>query len=318
MPEFSENQTTQLDTIITNETQKFLDSLTKEDFSIGWFFGNLTITPIKNRIKNFLTSQDIGDNITNFVGLNFLGKLIVKPELIDRVNIFKKEIISMRMRYTVENIIPTNEELNQLRETIGVTKRTAEDSQKLRQKVNNGQQNPPSSNPRPPQQKEKQEGETIPRKKVEEVRNYIVNGGKYHSYTLWNITRWEGVYKHVCTTWAYEVASRLTWYPRPENTDWNGYDEKLKAMHYTKIMDKVNPKCPVPYLPKDWDVAVRPQFTLDNGKTTQHMATYINWHRVSDTIQKHMSCYSTANEPCVKIYRYTPESDEDVYYRLAA
>jgi hypothetical protein len=56
------------------------------------------------------------------------------------------------------------------------------------------------------------------------------------------------------------------------------------------------------YKPQNWDTAVRPRF---NG--TQHQATFINWHWVSDTIQKKMSCYNAKNEPNVKIYRYTWE-----------
>jgi len=107
----------------------------------------------------------------------------------------------MRMRYDVEHIIPTNEELNQLRETIGVTKRTAEDSQRLQQKVNNGQQNPPRGNPRPPQRQEQrqeqrqqresvQEGnEYISKEHVEKVWQDILNGATYQSDTKGKCTR---------------------------------------------------------------------------------------------------------------------------------
>ena len=77
---------------------------------------------------------------------------------------------------------------------------------------------------------------------------------------------------------------------------------------WLKYIWEVNPKNPWQngYKPQDWDTAVWPRFKRKSGATTQHQATYINWHRVSDNIQNHMSCYlSEPNEPQCKIYRYS-------------
>ena len=140
--------------------------------------------------------------------------------------------------------------------------------------------------------------------KVSETRSYITNWGTFYSPSKWICQR--NKYRWVCSTWSFNVLRRL-WLPKVSNsTEVDLKWDTLTQMWLTYI-GKVNPKNPWQngYKPQDWDTAVRPRFTKKSGKTTQHQATYINWHWVSDNIQNRMSCYPREpNEPDCKIYRY--------------
>lgn len=148
--------------------------------------------------------------------------------------------------------------------------------------------------------------EAISREKVMETWNYIKNWWMFYSPTLWNVTWWENEYKHVCSTWSYNVLWRL-WLPKVSdslNVDLNWTILTKMWLGYITSVDPDDPEKNW-YVPRDWDTAVWPKFTRTSWKVTQHQATYINWHRVSDTIQNKMSCYNDENEPKnVRIYRY--------------
>lgn len=146
----------------------------------------------------------------------------------------------------------------------------------------------------------------IPQENVRYAWNYIKNGGKFYSPTLWNITWWSNKYKHVCSTWSYNVLRKL-WLPKVSKSLNVDLEWKILPKMWLEYIWDVDPDNPERnwYKPQDWDTAVWPRFN-NNGRMTQHQATYINWHWVSDTIQRQMSCYSSKNEPKnVKIYRYT-------------
>jgi len=140
--------------------------------------------------------------------------------------------------------------------------------------------------------------------KVKETRDYISNWWTFYSPSKWLCQR--NKYRSVCSTGSFNVLRRL-WLPKVSNsTEVDLKWDTLTQMWLTYI-GKVNPKNPWQngYKPQDWDTAVRPRFTKKSGKTTQHQATYINWHWVSDNIQNRMSCYPREpNEPDCKIYRY--------------
>lgn len=140
--------------------------------------------------------------------------------------------------------------------------------------------------------------------KVSETRNYITNWWTFYSPSKWICQR--NKYRWVCSTWSFNVLRKL-WLPKiSDNTPVDLKWDTLTQM-WLKYIGKVNPKNPWKngYKPQDWDTAVRPKFTRKSGKTTQHQATYINWHWVSDNIQNRMSCYPREpNEPNCKIYRY--------------
>lgn len=140
--------------------------------------------------------------------------------------------------------------------------------------------------------------------KVKETRDYISNWWTFYSPSKW-LCQWNK-YRSVCSTGSFNVLRRL-WLPKVSNsTEVDLKWDTLTQMWLTYI-GKVNPKNPWQngYKPQDWDTAVRPRFTKKSGKTTQHQATYINWHWVSDNIQNRMSCYPREpNEPDCKIYRY--------------
>ena len=144
--------------------------------------------------------------------------------------------------------------------------------------------------------------------KVFETRNYIINWGTFKSPSKWICKR--DKYRHVCSTGSFNVLRRL-WLPKvSESTEVDLTWNTLTRM-WLSYIGEVNPKDPWKnwYKPQDWDTAVWPRFTRTVGKnawkTTQHQATYINWHWVSDNIQNQMSCYmKEPNEPNCKIYRY--------------
>lgn len=140
--------------------------------------------------------------------------------------------------------------------------------------------------------------------KVKETRNYIVNWWTFYSPSKWTC-KWNR-YRWVCSTGSFNVLRRL-WLPKVSNsTEVDLKWDTLRQMWLQYIWE-VNPKNPQKnwYKPQDWDTAVRPKFQKKSGETTQHQATYINWHRVSDNIQNRMSCYPwEPNEPKCKIYRY--------------
>lgn len=146
--------------------------------------------------------------------------------------------------------------------------------------------------------------EHISKSAVKRTRNYISNWWTFYSPSLWTITWGVGKYKHVCSTWSYNVLWQL-WLPKVStSTECDLKWKILPKMGLEYIWD-VDPNNPEKnwYKPQDGDTAVWPKFK--NGrKITQHQATFINWHWVSDTIQSKMSCYSSRNEPMVKVYRY--------------
>lgn len=145
--------------------------------------------------------------------------------------------------------------------------------------------------------------EHIPEEKVKEARDYISNWWTFHSPSKWTISRGRGKYKHVCSTWSYNVLWRLG-LPKVSNSTECDLKWKVLPKMGLKYIWEVDPDNPEKnwYKPQNWDTAVWPRF---NG--TQHQATFINWHWVSDTIQRKMSCYNAKNEPMVKVYRYTWE-----------
>lgn len=149
--------------------------------------------------------------------------------------------------------------------------------------------------------------EQIPEEKVQEVRNYINNWWTFYSPSKWTVKWWRGEYKHVCSTWSYNVLWRL-WFPRVSNSLNCDLDWTILPKMWLEYIWEVDPDNPEKnwYKPQDWDTAVWPRFTRDSWKKTQHQATFINGSWVSDTIQERMSCYWDRNEPRnVKIYRYT-------------
>ena len=141
----------------------------------------------------------------------------------------------------------------------------------------------------------------IPEKNVKKAWDYITNWWTFYSPSKWNITWGWNKYKHVCSTWSYAVLEQLWIENKSKSNECDLKGKILPKMGLEYIWD-VNPDNPEEnwYKPQNWDTAVRPKF---NG--TQHQATFINWHWVSDTIQRKMSCYSAKNEPMVKVYRYT-------------
>lgn len=153
--------------------------------------------------------------------------------------------------------------------------------------------------------KDYEQHETTDKLKVSETRNYIKNGGTFYSPTKWTCKR--NKYRWVCSTWSFNVLRNL-WLPKvSDSTEVDLKWDTLTRM-WLNYIGKVNPKNPSEnwYKPQDWDTAVRPKFKKKSGKITQHQATYINWHWVSDNIQNNMSCYPwEPNEPYCKIYRYT-------------
>lgn len=140
---------------------------------------------------------------------------------------------------------------------------------------------------------------------VKNTRNYISNWWTFHSDSKWTVTWGRDKYKHVCSTWSYNILWRL-WLPKVSNStecDLNWTILPKMGLEYIWQVDPDNPEKDW-YKPQNGDTAVWPRFK--NGKNmTQHQATFINWHWVSDTIQSSMSCYGSKNEPMVKIYRYT-------------
>jgi len=144
------------------------------------------------------------------------------------------------------------------------------------------------------------ENEHISEEKVKEARNYIANWWTFHSPSKWTIKWGWGKYKHVCSTWSYAVLKQL-WIENKSGSNECDLKWKILPKMGLKYIWEVDPDNPEKdwYKPQNWDTAVWPRF---NG--TQHQATFINWHWVSDTIQKKMSCYNAKNEPNVKIYRY--------------
>lgn len=152
--------------------------------------------------------------------------------------------------------------------------------------------------------------EKISKEKVIKTRNYIKNWWTFYSPSKWTVKRWEGNYKWLCSTWSYNVLWRL-WLPKASDSlevdlKWNILPKMW--LNYVWTVDPNNP-WKNGYKPQDGDTAVWPRFS-NHWKMTQHQATYINWHRVSDTIQRQMSCYSSKNEPMCKIYRYHWENSE--------
>jgi hypothetical protein len=140
--------------------------------------------------------------------------------------------------------------------------------------------------------------------KVKETRDYISNWWTFYSPSRWICQR--NKYRHVCSTGSFNVLRRLG-LPKVSNSTEVDLQWDTLTQMWLKYIGKVNPKNPWEngYKPQDWDTAVRPKFKLNSWKTTQHQATYINWHWVSDNIQKRMSCYPwQRNEPDCKIYRY--------------
>lgn len=139
--------------------------------------------------------------------------------------------------------------------------------------------------------------------RVDYAWNYIKNGGTFYSPTLWNVAWWEWKYKHVCSTWSYNVLWKMG-LPKVTNSLNCDLDWSILTKMWLKYIWKVDPNNPEKdwYEPQNWDTAVWPRFN-NNGKMTQHQATYINWHWVSDTIQNQMSCYGSKNEPKCQIYR---------------
>lgn len=140
---------------------------------------------------------------------------------------------------------------------------------------------------------------------VKKARDYIANWWTFHSNSKWTITWGRGKYKHVCSTWSYNVLWQL-WLPKVSNSTECDLNWKILPKMGLEYIWEVDPDNPGKswYKPQNGDTAVWPRF--NNGrKMTQHQATFINWYWVSDTIQSKMSCYGSKNEPMVKVYRYT-------------
>ena len=137
--------------------------------------------------------------------------------------------------------------------------------------------------------------------KVKKARDYIANWWTFYSPSKWTITWGKGKYKHVCSTWSYAVLD-LLWIKNKSGSNECDLKGKILPKMGLEYIWQVDPDNPTKnwYKPQNGDTAVWPRF---NG--TQHQATFINWHWVSDTIQTKMSCYNAKNEPNVKIYRYT-------------
>ena len=49
----------------------------------------------------------------------------------------------------------------------------------------------------------------IPDENVKKARNYIVNWWTFHSNSKWTITWGKGEYKHVCSTWSFNVLWKM-------------------------------------------------------------------------------------------------------------
>jgi hypothetical protein len=141
--------------------------------------------------------------------------------------------------------------------------------------------------------------------KVRDAWNYIANGWTFHSNSKWTISWGWGKYKHVCSTGSFNVLWKL-WLPKVSNSTECDLQWKVLPKMWLEYIWEVDPDNPEKswYKPQNWDTAVWPKFR-NGSKTTQHQATFINWHWVSDTIQNRMSCYNSKNEPMVKVYRYT-------------
>jgi len=140
--------------------------------------------------------------------------------------------------------------------------------------------------------------------KVSETWNYIKNWWTFHSPSRWICKR--DAYRGVCSTWSFNVLRKL-WLPKVSNSTNVDLTWKTLTKMWLKYIWETNPKNPSQngYKPQDWDTAVWPKFKKKSGKITQHQATYVNWHWVSDNIQRNMSCYPREpNEPNCKIYRY--------------
>ena len=149
-------------------------------------------------------------------------------------------------------------------------------------------------------------GARIPAEKLQEVWGYISHGWTFYSPSKWTVKWWKGEYKHVCSTWSYNVLWKL-WFPKVSNSLNCDLDWTILPKMWLEYICEVDPDDPEKnwYKPQDWDTAVWPRFTRDSWKKTQHQATYINGSWVSDTIQNNMYCYWDRNEPRnVKIYRY--------------
>lgn len=140
---------------------------------------------------------------------------------------------------------------------------------------------------------------------VNKAWNYIANWWTFRSGSKWTLTWGWGKYKHVCSTWSYNVLWQL-WLPKVSNSTECDLKWKILPKMGLEYIWEVDPDNPSKnwYKPQNGDTAVWPRFN-NGSRMTQHQATFINWHWVSDTIQNKMSCYGSKNEPMVKVYRYT-------------
>ena len=140
--------------------------------------------------------------------------------------------------------------------------------------------------------------------KVSETWNYISNGWTFYSPSKWVCKR--DKYRWVCSTGSFNVLRKL-WLPKvSDSTEVDLKWDTLTQMWLSYIW-KVDPKNPWKnwYKPQNGDTAVWPKFKRKSWKTTQHQATYVNGHWVSDNIQNSTSCYrNEPNEPECLIYRY--------------
>ena len=134
--------------------------------------------------------------------------------------------------------------------------------------------------------------------------DYIKSWWTFYSPSKWICKR--NKYRQVCSTWSYNVL-RLLWLHKVSNSLQVDLNWSILTKMWLKYIGEVNPKNPWQnwYKPQNWDTAVWPKFKKKSWKITQHQATYINWHWVSDNIQNQMSCYTNEpNEPMCKVYRY--------------
>lgn len=145
----------------------------------------------------------------------------------------------------------------------------------------------------------------IPEWNVQKARDYISNWWTFYSPSKWTVTWGKGKYKHVCSTGSFNVLWKM-WLPKVSNSTECDLQWKVLPKMGLKYIWEVDPDNLEKswYKPQNGDTAVWPKFK-NWSKTTQHQATFINWHWVSDTIQNKMSCYNSKNEPMVKVYRYT-------------
>ena len=304
------------------EAQRFVDSLKDEEFGFLWFFWTQWL---RKKVFAYL----INDNIRESAWWLFFK---FTWSLWDKILSEKKKILWEKYPWAKAVWDGIKNKVDQLGSEVPVTAEASKASNALSSQVNEQRHNwsSASSDSKTPSTQSRRNTQlsagqriasshwtTLPRERVQKTRDYIFNGWTFYSPSKWRC-QWNQ-YRGVCSTWSFNVLRRL-WFPKVNNsTEVDLTGDTLTKMWLTYIWE-VNPKDPWKnwYTPQDWDTAVWPKFTRLHWKhpwkTTQHQATYINWHRVSDNIQLNFSCYpNEPYEPNVKIYRYNPNMN-NIHY----